>query len=322
MFYITPLHSYLSHLLDNSYSKKIFFVIFKLFFLISFVFPKENLDSTIKTIGTDILKPVKDGSIICILDFSSPSEEMSSYIQEELTSKTTESGKAKIVTRAHMDKVNQELNFQLSGFVSDETALSICQRLGAQAIVFGQLKELDNKYNLLVKMIEVESAAYLLFRTYEFERSSKSEQLLGRAAIYNKAAIGVTAEANKNSLEKIAFSGGISFDYAILRKLSIGVRVNVGSDVFEKENSIFTIEPVGIIRFFAVSPSGEPVTGLFVEGQMGATVLSVNSRTQSCFNCGVSLGFRQSFSNLYIEPFVRGGYPYIFGAGINIGFRF
>lgn len=247
---------------------------------------------------------------------------MSEYIQAELTAKATESGTVKIVTRAHMDRVNKELNYQLSGFVSDETALSICRRLGAQTIVFGQLKELDNKYNLQVKMIEVESAAYLLFRTYKFDRSSKSEQLLGRAALYNKAAMGITVEANKNSLGKIACASGLSFDYAFFRKISAGVKVVAGSDIFETENSIFTIEPVGAVRFYAVSPSGEPVTGLFVEGQIGASVLIVNSEIKSCFNGGVCMGFRQPLGNLYIEPFVRGGYPYLFGAGINVGFRF
>lgn len=70
------------------------------------------------------------------MDFNSPTQEMSEYIQTELTSQVTENG-MKVVTRSNMGKIDKELNYQLSGFISDETALSICKRLGANAIIFG-----------------------------------------------------------------------------------------------------------------------------------------------------------------------------------------
>lgn len=85
-----------------------------------------------------------------------------------------------------MDKVNRELDYQYSGYVSDATALSLCQRLGAEEIVFGQLDELDNGYILHVKMLDVETGSYALFKKYEISRSSKTEQLLHHAATIYK----------------------------------------------------------------------------------------------------------------------------------------
>lgn len=300
--------------------KKVLFSL--LFCIVSLCYAKDYLDDTISLITNDINKSLVNNSILCILDFVAPSKDMSEYIQTQLTSKVTENGFVRVVTRAHMDKVNQELNFQSSGVVSDETALSICERLGAQSIVFGELKELDNKYFLEVKMIDIETASYQIFKTYEFERNSRSEQLLGRAANYNKTAIGFSFEANKNSLEYIALGGSITFDYAFVRKLSGGLRICASMDVFEKNNSVFTIEPLGTLRFYAVSPTGEPVTGVFVESQFGGSLILVNSALSKSINGGIELGYRFAMSTLYIEPYLRCGYPYLIGCGMNLGFRF
>ena len=157
--------------------------------------------------------------------------------------------------------------------VSDETALMVGERLGAHEIVFGSVDELETKYFLKIKMISVKEASYTLFKTYEFSRSSKSEQLLHHKATIYKSSLGVIAEANKNSVSKVAPALGISFDYSLYRRFSLGIKALVSYDAFEKENSIYSIEPLAFLRWYAVSPSGEPSAGLFVEGQAGPEIL-------------------------------------------------
>ena len=285
-------------------------------------FAKQELDFVLNVVKKDIVFSLQKGTIVCVLGFDSPSKEMSAYIQDELTSLVTSSGKVKVVTRAHMDKVEKELKYQLSGYVSDDTALSICQRLGANSIVFGQLKELNNKYSLQIKTIDVESASYLLYKSYQIDKSSKSEQLLGRAAIYNKAAFGIGLDLNKNSLDGIGIGGGLLFDYALFRNFAIGLKILVSGDFFEKQNEIFTIEPLFSTRFYVVSPSGESVTGLFIEGDIGTSLIFANSNLNYSLNAGIELGFRQGIDYFYFEPFIRGGYPYLFGVGVSCGVRF
>ena len=146
--------------------KKAFFALSIIFFS-TLVFAQEKIDSIMLKVADDVTSKCNSKTIICILDFTSPSKDLSEYIQTELTSLVTENG-MKVVTRSNMNKVDNELNYQLSGFISDETALSICKRLGANAIVFGQIKELDNKYNLQVRLLDVETASYILFKTMCF----------------------------------------------------------------------------------------------------------------------------------------------------------
>lgn len=247
---------------------------------------------------------------------------MSAYIQGELTSLVTSQYKIRVVTRKNMEKIDKELDYQLSGYVSDETALSICKRLGAEVIVFGTLSELENKYNLQVKMLDVESATYRLFKTYTFSRSSKSEQLMGRSASWYKASLGLVIDVNKNSVSYISPAVGIYFDYNIFRKFTLGIKALVSYDAFNRENSIYSFEPLAFAKFYLVNPSGEPSTGLFVAIDVGGTVVFIDNDTKGSFNIGGSLGYRKELGSFYIEPALSLGYPYLFGVGVGLGVRF
>ncbi|WP_178843887.1 hypothetical protein [uncultured Treponema sp.] len=290
-------------------------------FVCFFVFSQEKIDSVLSSVADDVSLRCNSKTILCILDFNSPSKDLSEYIQTELTSQVTENG-MKVVTRSNMNKVDTELDYQLSGFISDETALSICNRLGANAIVFGQIKELDNKYNLQVRLLDVETASYILFKTYVFSRSSKSEQLLGRAANYYKTSIGICAEVNKNSISYVAPAAGIYFDYSFFRKISLGGKVIASYDAFENENTVYSLEPLAALRVYLVSPGGEPSTGFYIEGTGGADIIFSNENVYTVFDAGGGFGFRKEFDSFYIEPMVRFGYPYIFAVGFGTGLRF
>lgn len=290
--------------------------------LFSLCFAKQTLDETLSLVSFDIADRCEKREIIAILDFQTDSQEMSYYINSQLTAFIFENTTLQVVTRQHMDKIETELKFQNSGLVSDSTALSIGERLGAHAIIFGSLEELDNKYILQVKMLNVENGSYALFKKYEILRSSKTEQLLKHAATIYKSSLGGLIEINKNSVSMLSPAVGVSFDYSITRRFSLGVKTLVSYDVFEKRNTVYAIEPLACIRWYVVSPTGEPSAGLFMEGQGGVELLLVNSDYRVTFCGGVALGFRIPINSFYIEPIMRGGYPYMFGAGVSAGFRF
>ena len=297
--------------------------IFIALFVYSFCFAKaNNIDDILLSVSKDIAIKCEPREIIAILDFKTATKEMSDYIGSQLISQITANTSLRIVTRQYMDKIENELKFQSSGFVSDETALMVGERLGAHEIVFGSLDELENKYYLQIKVLNVKEASYTLFKTYEFSRSSKSEQLLHHKATIYKSSLGLIAEMNKNSISHFSPAAGISFDYSIFRRFSLGIKALVSYDAFEKTNSIYSIEALAFGRWYAVSPTGEPSAGLFVEGQIGPEMIMVNEKMHTVFSGGLSLGFRITSQSFYFEPTLRGGYPYLFGAGLGAGFRF
>lgn len=281
----------------------------------------EEIDAVLQKAAEDISARITQQTILGIMDFDSSTKRMSTYISESLIGSFYDNPHIRLVTRLHMDKINEELGFQNSGYVSDETALSVCKRLGAQVIVFGRIDEFNNSYSMQVTMLDVESATYALFKKYDIARSPKTEQLLQHSATVYKSSIGCVAEANKNSISHIAPAGGILFDYNFGRRCSIGIKALVSGDVFEKDNSIYTIEPLFLLRWYAVSPTGEPNAGIFLEGLCGPDLLFVNSSFKTTLSAGLALGARIPARSLYVEPALRGGYPYLFGVSLAVGWR-
>ncbi len=293
------------------------------FMLSKLLFADTTLDGAITKAAVDITGKCDAKSILVIDDFESPSQAMTLYIREQLADSIfAEEELVQIVTRENMDKVEKEFEFQNSGVASDKTILSVAERLGARFIIFGKMEEFNSSYILRVRMLDVKSGAYIFRKTYEFQYSQKTEQLLGRAPNYKKVSLSFLLEANKNSLDFIAPSAGFSFDYSPWRKISIGVNAAASYDIYEKNNDLLTLEVLGTLRFYIASLTGEPVTGIYTELQAGTSLFFVNSNIKPVFNCGSSIGYRFALNNFFIEPEIRFGYPYLFGCGIYVGMRF
>jgi len=85
------------------------------------------------------------GSRVAIVAFDSESVNLSEFIMEELTGALLDR-KIEVANRRNLEHVYKELNFQMSGDVSDESALSIGKFLGANLVVYGQLRNIGATY--------------------------------------------------------------------------------------------------------------------------------------------------------------------------------
>ncbi|MDR0456532.1 MAG: tetratricopeptide repeat protein [Treponema sp.] len=137
----------------------IFFVIFALSCTTS---PKKgyfsNIDKALDQAAEEINATLPQGKRLGIVKIDSDALELSSYLMEELTGRLVKIGKLTMVDRLNIEYVRNELSFQLSGEVSDESAQAIGKMLGAQSIAIGSLSKVSNNYRLRINIIEVESA--------------------------------------------------------------------------------------------------------------------------------------------------------------------
>jgi hypothetical protein len=88
-----------------------------------------------------------------------------------------------VVDRRNLDTLKQELNFQYSGEVSDETAVSIGRRLGAQCIISGYVEPFGDSYRLLIRAIDVQTAQIKAMRNYVIQRNKLLNTLLGKVNV-------------------------------------------------------------------------------------------------------------------------------------------
>lgn len=104
-----------------------------------------------------IAEDLPNGSRVSIVEFKSLNDNLSEFIIEELTIALFEQG-LEVADRQNLAYMYQELNFQMTGDVSDESARSIGKILDAQLVVTGQLEELGNTYRYRISTVNVEKA--------------------------------------------------------------------------------------------------------------------------------------------------------------------
>jgi TolB-like protein len=118
-----------------------------------------NLDTVIERSARAVEEALPRGAKVAVLNFVSTSETFSDHVIEELTGKLVNGKKITIVDRRNLALISQEMNLQLSGDVSDESAQAIGRMLGAQSIVSGTLTNMGTFYRFRVRVINVETAA-------------------------------------------------------------------------------------------------------------------------------------------------------------------
>ena len=96
-------------------------------------------------------------SRVVVMAFETGNDNFSDYIIQELTGSLIDSG-IEVADRRNLDYVYKELDFQMSGDVSDESAKSIGKFLAADFVITGQLINVGNIYRYRITAINVEEA--------------------------------------------------------------------------------------------------------------------------------------------------------------------
>jgi TolB-like protein len=118
-----------------------------------------GLDTTINNAATAIKNDLPRGTKIAVVNFTSPSVEFSEYVIEELSLALTSGKKLVVVDRKELDLLRNEMSFQLSGEVDDNSMSSIGRILGAQFIITGSFADAGTFYRFRVSAVNVENAA-------------------------------------------------------------------------------------------------------------------------------------------------------------------
>jgi len=126
--------------------------------------------------------------------------------------------------------------------------------------------------------------------------------------------IGFGAEANGNTLNQTAIGGGYSLGMDLNRYIALGIKTTFSYDL----ESLSTFEQAGFFRFYLPFKKQE----LFLQAEAGGSIFFEDSESYLLFLGGIAAGWRLGIGkNWYIEPAARCGYPFVWGAGLNVGIR-
>jgi TolB-like protein len=188
-----------------------------------------SLDEAIRRGAQEIIDKLEQGSKVVVLNFNSPSVRLSNYVLEEMMSVLVRSGKITVVDRQNLVLIEQEMNFQQSGEVSDESAQAIGKKLGAQSIISGSLEDLGSSYRIRFRTIEVVSAAIQVLSSMNVGKDDA--RILGMLPQQKKSVGGKIGDGFMN----IVFGLGSYLDGDIAGGITItsGYVVTVGLFIIE-----------------------------------------------------------------------------------------
>jgi TolB-like protein len=118
-------------------------------------------DEAIGRVSEKFIDELPEKSVIAVLNISSSDEADAVFIMDELEFRLSESKQFRIVDRKSLDAVRSEQQFQASGEVSDESARSIGNMLGADIVITGSINGTGNSRRLTLKGLDVVTAEIL-----------------------------------------------------------------------------------------------------------------------------------------------------------------
>ncbi|WP_461256093.1 CsgG/HfaB family protein [Treponema sp. R80B11-R83G3] len=177
---------------------------------------------------------------IALLNFESPAKGFSDYALDELTSELLEAGKVTVVDRKNITAILNEMKFQYSGYVSDESMVSIGKMIGAQYIISGALTDMETYYRFRIRIINVETAAIQRQITSELKKDRQVVFLLSGSSSAEEFERSIPTANVKDNWLSGEFSGGynlwqgaslnvgLRYERMINSKISTGVNLFLG----------------------------------------------------------------------------------------------
>jgi tetratricopeptide (TPR) repeat protein len=180
-----------------------------------------SLEEAIQLTAAEMLKQLDPGTRVAVVDFKALSPELSDYIIEELILAMGKGNKKqlRVIDRNNLDYVVKEQRIQLSGDVSNETAVSIGKMLGARSVVIGSLSAAGNAYRFRAAVVNVETlerevtTALTLRNNRSFRQLAASLQRPGGSPAPQRAAIDYGPPENAGAFLDRGISFALNKDY-------------------------------------------------------------------------------------------------------------
>jgi hypothetical protein len=130
----------------------------------------------------------------------------------------------------------------------------------------------------------------------------------------------LNGDASMYSYVSFSYGGGFAFGYGS------GSSIGLKATYFINEEGIDTLEACLLLRFYLLSK--DAYSGPFFQFLGGVSLFNRSGdfaipSNVGIFSAGLGFGWRFIIADrFFIEPMLRGGYPYLVGVSISAGIRF
>ena len=166
-----------------------------------------TLDEAISISAGGMSAKLPEGTKTVIVDIVASDDRAREYIADELTLKLFNTGTVIMVDRQNIEKIREELSFQTSGDVSDESAQRLGALLGAETLITGSFEPVHGYYRLTIKAVKVETAEIQYLSSLSVIKDANTEALFGRGSAGKEVAKKVGTKAASAAKGIAGFSG-------------------------------------------------------------------------------------------------------------------
>ncbi|MCL2155791.1 MAG: penicillin-binding protein activator LpoB [Leptospirales bacterium] len=146
-----------------------------------------TIDNAVSEISKELSKNIPKGNKVAVVNISSDHAKLSNYVIDELTANLVNIGSFNVIPRnkVELEMATRELTFQMTGLVSQDTAKSLGNFLGADIIVMGTIvKDSQNSFRLSVDAIVLENFVYAASSRKRFNDDERIRMLTGSKDVY------------------------------------------------------------------------------------------------------------------------------------------
>ena len=118
----------------------------------------DDLSRAIRQVSNYLNSTIPGGNMVAFVNVQSQSPALSDFIIDDLIANAVNDRAFSVVDRRQLEAIRAEQDFQFSGEVDDDTALSVGRFLGAQTIVSGRISTFGGHFRLTIRALDVQTA--------------------------------------------------------------------------------------------------------------------------------------------------------------------
>jgi hypothetical protein len=154
-----------------------------LFFMIQqALIAQVTLDRAIGEAVIELNAKLSPGTTVAMVNFNSGSERAAAFVIEEVHRLLVQTRILTVIERRQIDLLREELNFQMSGEVSDETFQGIGHMIGLEHIITGTMERIGKVYRFRVWAVDVASARVMASYSANVQNDRVTASLMGGRA--------------------------------------------------------------------------------------------------------------------------------------------
>jgi hypothetical protein len=124
-------------------------------------FKEGGIENAIYLAANQLAREMPKNVKVVVISFASADKELGEFALEEVTGYLSSAGTMRLFDRKSLDSIRQEHNFQMTGEVDDESAVSVGQFAGADVVITGSSTGSGSTRRLRFKALDVKTGALL-----------------------------------------------------------------------------------------------------------------------------------------------------------------